>query len=118
MKFQMYNALTGEWSEVDDGVPEPDPVLPPPTLEDYTNAIQSHVDAQAKSRLYTDGNSLATYAASTIPQWADEAQAFIAWRDTVWAQVYALWADPPATPPTIEELISSLPVINWPEHAE
>lgn len=112
----MINARTGERTEVETG--EPEPIAPSPTIEDYKTAVQSHLDAAAQSRLYTDGNSLVTYTASTIPQWAAEAQAFIAWRDAVWAQVYAIWADPPEPPPTIEELIHSLPVINWPEHAE
>lgn len=86
----------------------------PPTIEDYRAAVQSHLDAAAQSRLYTDGNSLATYTASTNPQWAAEAAAFVAWRDAVWAQVYAMWASPPDPVPSPAELIAGLPVIEWP----
>lgn len=86
-----------------------------PTVEDYRLAVQAHLDAVAVSRLYESGHALATYATSTNPAWAAEAQAFIAWRDAVWGQVYALWADPPEPAPTIEALIASLPVIVWPE---
>ena len=93
-----------------------DPPEPtPPTIDDYKTAVQSHLDATAQSRLYTDGNSLATYTTSTNPQWAAEAQAFVAWRDAVWQQVYAMWAIPPDPVPTPAEVVAGLPVIEWPK---
>ncbi|MCD1265529.1 hypothetical protein [Shinella sumterensis] len=55
---------------------EPDP----PTLADYEDAIQGMVDATAKEKLFRDGVTLASYTASTNPQWAAEAVAFVAWR--------------------------------------
>lgn len=93
---------------------EDDPEPPPLTIEDYKNAVQAHLDATARSRLYTDGNSLATYTASTNEQWAAEAQAYVAWRDAVWALVYAMWDAPPDPLPTPEGLIDLLPEITWP----
>jgi len=99
----------------------PAPYVPPdpaPTIDDYKAAVQSHLDAAAQSRLYTDGNSLATYTASTNPTWAAEAQAFIAWRDDVWAQVYGMWASPPDPVPSPAEVVAGLPVIEWPEVGE
>lgn len=87
---------------------------PAPAVGNYSTAVQTHLDAAARSRLYTDGNSLATYTASTNPQWAAEAQAFVAWRDAVWAQVYAMWASPPDPVPTPAEVVAGLPVIEWP----
>lgn len=96
-----------------------DPPEPtPPAIEDYRAAVQSHLDAAAQSRLYTDGNSLATYTASTNPTWAAEAQAFVAWRDAVWQQVYAMWASPPDPVPSPAELIASLPEIAWPKESK
>ena len=91
--------------------PAPEPL----TLNDYKNTVQAHLDATAQSRLYTDGNSLATYATSTNEQWAAEAAAFVAWRDAVWAQVYTLWSAPPDPVPTPPDLIALLPEITWPE---
>lgn len=90
---------------------------PQASIEDYSAAVQAHLDAAAQSRLYTDGNSLATYTASTNPQWAAEASAFVAWRDDVWAQVYAMWASPPDPVPTPAEVVAGLPVIEWPGDA-
>lgn len=91
------------------------PEAPPPTVEDYRAAVQAHVDAVAASHLYDGGVSLASYLGSTNAVWAAEAAAFVAWRDAVWAAVYALWADPPEEgESTIEALIASLPEITWP----
>ncbi len=95
------------------------PAPPPtPSVEGYSAAVQAHLDAAARARLYTDGNSLATYTASTNPQWAAEAQAFVAWRDAVWQQVYAMWASPPDPVPSPAEVVAGLPVIEWPEVQE
>ncbi len=113
MDMIVINTRTGAQTIVE--IPDEPPALaPPPTVEDYRRAVQSHIDAAARARLYSDGTSLASYVASTNAEWAAEAAAFVAWRDAVWAQVYALWADPPEVPPTIAELISTLPDIVWP----
>ena len=93
---------------------EDDPLPAPPTVEDYRRAVVAHLDATAQARLYDNGHALATYATSTNPTWAAEAAAFVAWRDAVWAQVYALWADPPDPAPSIADLIAGLPEIIWP----
>lgn len=53
-------------------------MLPAPTSQDYADAVQSHVDAVAKSRDYGNGALLASYATSTIPTWAADAAAFVA----------------------------------------
>lgn len=87
-------------------------------IEAFRLAIQAHVDAAARSRRYDSGNSLASYVASTNPVWAAEAQAFVAWRDEVWAYSYAeldkvLAGQRP--PPTIGEFLSGLDPIEWPE---
>lgn len=86
--------------------------------EQFRAAIQSYVDALAKGRNYDNGNSLASYVASTNAQWAAEAQAFVAWRDAVWFHAYAELEKVMAGGreiPTIEDFISELPAIAWPE---
>lgn len=99
-------------------VPDPEPEPQAPTQDDYKNAVQAHLDDFARAHNYTDGVSLATYATSLIPQWKAEAEAFIAWRDAVWAhafnELYAvLNGDRPQ--PTVAELLAELPTITWPE---
>lgn len=94
-------------------------VMEPPALtsQDFATAIQTHIDAIAKTRDYGDGVSLASYASSTVPGWAAEATTFIAWRDAVWAYAYQEMAKVEQNlrpTPTISELISELPTITWP----
>ena len=87
------------------------------TIEQFRAAIQAHVDATAQSRNYDDGNSLASYVASTNEPWASEAQAFVAWRDQVWVYAYAELDKVEAGErevPTVEAFIVELPVMAWP----
>ncbi|MDD7908683.1 hypothetical protein PUV47_02030 [Pseudovibrio exalbescens] len=92
-------------------------VAPAPTEADYEAAIQAVIDEAAATRRYMHGNSLASYTASTNPRWAAEAQAFVAWRDAVWAYAYAeldkVLAGKRARP-TVEQFLTELPVIEWP----
>lgn len=91
--------------------PEPEP----PTTKDYSEAVQAHVDAVAQSRDYRHGDALAGHVNDPNPQWAAEASAFVAWRSAVWQQVYGMWASPPDPVPTPAEVVTGLPVIEWPE---
>lgn len=91
---------------------------PPPALSDYTAAIEDKVNAVAKAKGYASGVRLVSYLASTNPQWAAEAQTFIAWRDTVWAYAYTALeqVQSGARPvPAIGDLVAELPEITWPE---
>lgn len=88
-----------------------------PTVSDYEEAIQAHVDEAARSKLFRDGVTLASYTTSTNPQWASEAQAFVAWRDAVWAYAYQELARVQGgerTQPSIAEIVAELPLISWP----
>lgn len=51
---------------------------------EITAAVDAHVDAAARARGYAGAAQLASYAASTVADWAAEAQAYISWRDAVW----------------------------------
>lgn len=102
-------------------VPEPpaEPVAAPAvTLAACQAAIDRHVDAVARERHYASAVSLASYANSTVPQWRAEAEAFVAWRDAVWAYALAELASVQsgdrAAPETVEAFIEELPAIVWP----
>ncbi|MFC3074728.1 hypothetical protein [Shinella pollutisoli] len=87
------------------------------TLHAFEEAIQAHVDATARERTFRDGVTLASYVASTNPQWAAEAQAFVAWRDGIWAYAYGELAkvqDGIREQPAIEDFLTELPAIVWP----
>lgn len=50
-------------------------------------AVDDHVEAVARAKGYNGAAHLASYVASTVKAWADEAAAFVAWRDAVWLAV-------------------------------
>lgn len=87
------------------------------TQQDYATAIQAHVDATAASKGYGDGYALASYKDSTVPAWASEANAFIAWRDSVWLAAYLLMGEVAQglkAQPSVPDLMTQLPTIEWP----
>lgn len=98
---QVWDFGGGKWSDA------------PASVRDYEDAIQAHIDDAARSKLFHDGVTLASYAASTNPQWASEAQAFVAWRDQVWAYAYQELAKVQGglrEQPTVEQIIAELPI--------
>jgi len=87
------------------------------SIATFTAAIDAHVESTARAKQYNSAAHLASYVASTVPTWAAEAQAFVAWRDAVWlfalAEMQVIQAgDKPV--PTIADLVASLPEIEWP----
>ncbi len=103
--------------EVSEGYLEPVPASAAGILYEYRRALQVLVDGTAQARGYDSGVTCASYLGSTIPSWAAEAVAFVAWRDAVWAHAYAE-LDKVTTgqrpQPTVAELIAELPVMTWP----
>jgi hypothetical protein len=89
-----------------------------PQVPDYVTAVQSMLDMKARERLYDSILSACTYATSTQPKFQSEGQACVAWRDAVWAKCYDLMSAVDAgtlAQPTIDELLSMLPTMEWPE---
>lgn len=84
--------------------------------EQMTMAIDAHVEAVARTRNYNSAAHCASYVASTVPLWAAEALTFVAWRDAVWLTAIAALAVAQQTGqvPVAEEVLASLPTINWP----
>lgn len=90
--------------------------LPAPTIDDYKNAVQAHIDAVARAKDYDSGISLAGYKGSAVDAYAGDADAFTTWRDPLWLNVFGILADVQsgAIPqPTIPELIAMLPAPPW-----
>ena len=94
-------------------------VIPPPTptiaqvIATLESAVQVHINSIAQKRGYDNGVSCASYATSTIPQFAADAVAFVAWRDSVWVACQQientdLAAVPPIIP-TAADVIAALP---------
>ena len=84
----------------------------------FEAAIQAHIDTTAQEKNYADGFSCATYVNSTNEAWKAEAEAFVAWRDSVWLYAYTELAKVEAGTrelPAIEDFIAELPALEWPE---
>ncbi|MGD9921441.1 MAG: hypothetical protein AB7V13_08345 [Pseudorhodoplanes sp.] len=99
--------------------PQPEPAAPATlTPEQFQRAIERHVDSVAAQRGYSSAVSLASYVASSVPQWAAEAEVFVAWRDAVWvyalAELAKVMAAERSAPETAEAFITELPSIAWP----
>lgn len=83
----------------------------------YRAAIQAMIDRTASERQYDDGNSLASYVSSTVPDWAAEAQAFVIWRDQIWS--YALGElekvqTGQRSQPSVQNFLAELQMFEWP----
>lgn len=90
----------------------------PPGEAEYGAAVQAYVEATARARGYHDAATCASYIGSTIAAWQADAEAFVAWRDSVWIYVYAqleLVLTGQRAQPTIEEFVLELPIIEWPQ---
>ena len=88
------------------------PQPPPPTLADYENAVQGVLDSYAVSKGYRNADAMATFVSSTVTQWAAEATALVAWRDSCWSRSFLLLQQVnagTAAQPTIASLIAILP---------
>ena len=95
---------------------------PEPTTEQlkeqFIATIQAHMDAEAKKAGYDDVKSAVTYADEpSVPKFQLEGMAFREWRSLVWAFAYSLFDAVMAGTrqmPTIEGIISELPVLHLP----
>jgi hypothetical protein len=103
---------------------------PPPTVDDiigrFMPQLQDWMDGVAKQNGYDSVVSCATYATSSVAQWAADAAAIIAWRDAVWQWAYHQQPVLAAMTPeqiaglTPEYIISQAPqasVFGWVVHA-
>lgn len=92
-------------------------VAPPIGIDDYRRAIQAHIDATAQAKDYDSGVTCSSYVNSTIPAWAAQAVAFVAWRDAVWAYAFTELTKVEAgqrPQPTVAEIVGELPAMSWP----
>lgn len=80
-------------------------------------AVKQHFDQVANEKQYDNLLTIDTYKGSSVPQWAAEHAAYFAWRDQCWLILYQILADVQAglrPIPTPDQVISELPVIQWP----
>jgi len=78
--------------------------------------IENLLENTAKSKGYDSALSCSSYFNSSVPQWKQEAELFMAWRDNIWAySIQEFEKVRLETRPIIslEEFLTELPIINW-----
>ena len=84
-----------------------------PTIQDYKNAVQAHLDEYAKGKGYDSILSACSYAAE-VNQYQAESKQILSWRSAVWAHCYQVLQDVESNQrqaPSIRNLIAELPVL-------
>lgn len=90
-------------------------------LASFKAAFDGHLDEVAQARQYDNRLTIAAYLGSTNAQWANEAQAFVAWRDAALMYMFQQLAAVEAgeiAPPSIPDFISGITPIEWPSSAQ
>ena len=113
-------AYNGQWYLKGFAPQQPKEELEAQLQVTMTDAVQSALDNFAKTRGYDGIMSACSYSNSTDAQFKLEADYCIQLRDTTWRMGYAILAEVKAGTrpiPSIEELISELPVgsAKWPD---
>jgi hypothetical protein len=85
-------------------------------LRDYKNLLKDFVNRKAREKQYDSALSIATYVNSTNEQWKTEADAFIAWRDSVYIYALGVLGDVQngGAAPSEAEFLAALPEMVWP----
>ena len=85
--------------------------------EQFTAAIQAHLDAKARERQYDGIQTATTYRDDPNPAFAAEGQALFAWRSAVWtyatAELVKVKNGERDIPP-ISAFLGELPAFIWP----
>lgn len=79
--------------------------------------IRTLIENKPLERGYDNLMTLTSYTTSSNPQWKAEADAFIAWRDAVFAYAYQMLADVQAQlipTPSLEDFMAGVPALTWP----
>ena len=83
---------------------------------ELTKAVQTYMDTKVQERGYDGILSACSYVNTGIERFDNEGAACRAWRSAVWDKCYAMLAevqDGTRAVPTVEELISELPKLEW-----
>lgn len=86
-------------------------------IQIFTNALQLYLDQSAQERRYDNILSLCTYATDPDPKLSAEGQAGVLFRSKVWRYGFSLEEgvlSGEKEMPSIEELISNAPKLEWP----
>ena len=103
---------------IEDYIP-PEPVINIEQIQsEIIKAVQLRLDTFAQSRNYDSILSASTYAASSVPKFADEGQYAVNARDTTWAELYTILGEVQSgtrpMPMSYADIEGDLPELVWP----
>ncbi len=87
-------------------------------LEDYEDAVQKYLDDTVKIKGYDNVYTCLSYKGDPDPIFSAEADAVLNWRSQVWRAAQGIlnqWQQGQIEQPTISEVISQLPTLEWPK---
>lgn len=102
-------------NDVLEAPPEP-PLDPEDMLKLYSMVVKDVLLAKATEKNYESEDSIVGYISSANQQWQNEAQQFIAWRDSVWEYAINIQQEVEAQnipAPTLDDFKNGLPALNW-----
>jgi hypothetical protein len=78
--------------------------------------LKDFVNRKAREKQNDSAISIATYVSSTNEQWKGEADAFVAWRDSVYMYALGVLSDVQngGVAPSEAEFLAALPEMVWP----
>lgn len=85
---------------------------------EYEYGIEELMEQTAQAKGYKSADRCMNYGNSTNNSWKAEADAFVAWRDDMFATCYQIMGEAEAGArdvPTVQELLDELPEMVWPE---
>ncbi|KUE88872.1 hypothetical protein ASL20_09610 [Cupriavidus necator] len=106
------------WTYADGCFAAPEPPTAGAIAGGYLAALQEVMDLTARSHGYDDVKSAMSYMQSSIPKFAAEASAMCEWRDAVWRyglEEMDLIRSGLKPLPALEEFVSAMPQIVWPQ---
>lgn len=111
----VFDLISREWKDP----PEPPQPSVQEIIKQYTDAVQARLDSFARTRGYDSVLSCTSYANSTNPKFAAEAQYMIQARDNTWTTCYQILNEVMSGTreiPTLDELMNELPPLAWPDN--
>jgi hypothetical protein len=82
----------------------------------YGMSLQRAIDDKAREKQYDNGFACASYISSSNETWQNEAQQFVAWRDSCWEYAQNIQSQVEQgqiSAPTLEEFLSNVPELIW-----
>ena len=89
-------------------------------VEDYECAVQDFIDNKVREKGYDNVYTCLSYKGDPDPIFSAEADAVLTWRSTVWRTAQGIlnrWIQGEIEKPTIQEVISQLPTLTWPNQS-